>query len=137
MILLTNLITGLLSTLIVSFSFALYQYYPVETAPGVSYFSFSSYFQLDFLYIGTVYLFIVLPLSIFINKKISSYPLRFLIFLMMGLIIGTLLSLYIYSEVPIDPIGIFTLYGLASFAAAAVYFHIYLLVAKLFNKNKT
>ncbi|SIQ74816.1 hypothetical protein SAMN05443094_103502 [Domibacillus enclensis] len=39
MILLTNLLTGLLSTFIMSFSFALYQSYPIETVPDVSNFT--------------------------------------------------------------------------------------------------
>jgi hypothetical protein len=134
---LKNLITALLSTIIMSVSFALYQYDPAQENPDVAGFSFEGYLVFDFLYIGTIYLFVIVPLSLWINAKFSSYGPRLRLFSLAGILIGVLLSLYIHSELPVpDPEGIYIVYGLVSLAAAVVYLHIYLLLSALFNRKR-
>lgn len=136
-IFLKNLITAFLSTVVMSVLFALYQYYPVQEKPDVLEFSFEGYLVYDFLYIGTVYLFVIVPLSLWVNAKFSSYWSRLALFSLAGIVIGLSISFYIHSELPVaDPEGIYLVYGLASLAAAVVYFHIYLLLSALFNRKR-
>ena len=68
---LKNLITAFLSTIIMSVSFALYQYDPIQENPDVLEFSFEGYLVFDFLYMGTVYLLVIVPLSLWINARFS------------------------------------------------------------------
>lgn len=133
---LKNLITAFFSTIVTSVSFALYQYYPVEEEPDVAGFSFEGYLVFDFLYMGAVYLFVIVPLSLWINVQFFSYWSRLGLFSLAGILIGLLISFYIHSELPMpDPEGIYLVYGLASLAAAIVYFHIYLLLSAFGRKR--
>lgn len=132
MIFLKNVITALLSTIVTTFLFALFQSSLSADNSG----KVLDLFILYSFYIGIVYFVIGLPFSLFIFSKVHSYSLWFLFFSLAGIVIGLLFSLYMHSELPVsDAERIYLVYITVGFIASNIYLLIYLLISKATKKR--
>jgi len=130
---LKSLLTALISTVVTTLLYALFQVSlfedNAETVTGL--------FVFYLFYIASVYFIIILPFSLIVFSKINSYSKRFLTFSLLGIIIGSLLSLYIHSDLPFFDAGrIYSIYISISFIAVNIYLLIYFFISKIIKKDK-